>query len=65
MNAGRKRPASVERDPATARAGDWSGVGLFDASRDLYPRSKPRRKHSRDGSVRCPICAPLRCSRAP
>lgn len=33
-------------------------------------RSKPREKakrrvHSRSGTIRCPICAPLRCSRAP
>jgi len=27
--------------------------------------SQPRRKHSRDGSVRCDLCSPLRCSKAP
>src|SRR5579885_1784161 len=26
---------------------------------------RPRRKHSRDGQLRCEICAPLRCRRAP
>ena len=29
------------------------------------PSKKTRRKHSRFGSVRCDICAPLRCSKAP
>ncbi len=25
------------------------------------PPPKPRRRHSREGAVRCDICAPLRC----
>jgi hypothetical protein len=29
----------------------------------LAPRR--REKHSRDGGIRCPICAPCRCSEAP
>jgi hypothetical protein len=29
------------------------------------PRPVMRRKHSRDRVVRCPICSPCRCSRAP
>jgi len=28
-------------------------------------RARAPRRHSRDGSVRCPLCAPLRCSKAP
>jgi hypothetical protein len=26
---------------------------------------RPRRKHSRDGQLRCDLCAPLRCRKAP
>lgn len=29
------------------------------------PPTKLRRRHSRDGALRCEICAPLRCSKAP
>ena len=28
------------------------------------PRVRPRRKHSKDGAIYCPLCAPLRCSKA-
>lgn len=28
-------------------------------------RPLPRRRHSRDSSVRCDICSPLRCEKAP
>lgn len=54
------------------------GLGLNDVRREcglpldwrlLTPKvkreRKPRRKHSRFGSVHCPICAPCRCSKAP
>jgi len=35
-----------------------------DAPRPTTKLSKPRRKHSREGRVRCDICSPLRCSKA-
>jgi len=28
-------------------------------------RARAPQRHSRDGSVRCPLCAPLRCAKAP
>lgn len=31
----------------------------------LSKRPRVRRKHSRDGQLRCDLCAPLRCSKAP
>ena len=30
----------------------------------LIKEKQPRRRHSRDGSIRCDLCSPLRCSHA-
>ena len=40
--------------PTSSKAPGWRDVGT---GKSLAPR----RKHSRDGSIRCPLCAPLRC----
>lgn len=42
------------------------GLCLRGIPKSINPRpADVRRKHSRSGQVRCDICAPLRCSKAP
>ncbi len=41
-----------------------ASLGLSEAANDLVVKRRPRRKHSKNGQVRCDICAPARCVKA-
>jgi hypothetical protein len=43
---------------------DADGRAVVDDRVQPDKKQKARRKHSRNGSIRCEICAPARCSKA-
>lgn len=61
----RKGPITFRTDVVVAKLGEERKRWRARLREERAAARRPRRKHSRDGQLRCEICGPLRCRYAP